>query len=292
MLKTITLAAVISLTALIAAAQKVKEPKAMSAEWAMPYEPFRIAGNLYYVGTYDLACYLITTPAGNILINTGLMASAAQIKKNIATLGFRFADTRILLTTQAHFDHMGAMAAIKKATGAKLMVDEKEAAVLKDGGNSDYALGGKGSAYEPVKPDRLLKDGDTISLGNMKLVMLHHPGHTRGSCSFLFTVKDEQQLYRVLIANLPTIVTDKPFASITNYTNVAADYAYTFKAMQNIPFDLWLASHASQFDMHDKHKPGDAYNPAAFKDQAGYNTALNDLQKAYEKKIAQQSAEK
>ncbi|MBC7688944.1 MAG: GOB family subclass B3 metallo-beta-lactamase, partial [Aquabacterium sp.] len=177
-------------------------------------------------------------------------------------------------------------------TGAKLMVDEKEAAVLKDGGNSDYALGGKGSAYEPVKPDRLLKDGDTISLGNMKLVMLHHPGHTRGSCSFLFTVKDEQQLYRVLIANLPTIVTDKPFATITNYPNVAADYAYTFKAMQNIPFDLWLASHASQFDMHDKHKPGDAYNPAAFKDQAGYNAALNDLQKAYEKKIAQQSAEK
>ena len=83
-------------------------------EWTAPYQPFRIAGNLYYVGTYDLACYLITTPKGNILINTGLAASAAQIKTNIETLGFRLADTKILLTTQAHYDHMGAMAAIKK----------------------------------------------------------------------------------------------------------------------------------------------------------------------------------
>src|SRR5580765_4423308 len=102
-------------------AQKVNEPKATNAEWSKPYQPFRIAGNLYYVGTYDLACYLITTTHGNILINTGLAASAAQIKNNIETLGFNFADTKILLTTQAHYDHMGAMAAMKKMTGAQLM---------------------------------------------------------------------------------------------------------------------------------------------------------------------------
>src|SRR5580765_6099338 len=102
-------------------AQKVNEPKATNEEWSKPYQPFRIAGNLYYVGTYDLACYLITTAYGNLLINTGLAAYAAQIKNNIESLGFNFADTKILLTTQAHYDHMGAMAAIKKMTGAQLM---------------------------------------------------------------------------------------------------------------------------------------------------------------------------
>jgi len=174
-LKNIALAVAISLLVLPATAQKVKEPKISNTDWAKPYEPFRIAGNLYYVGTYDLACYLITTSKGNILINTGLASSASQIKKNIETLGFKFSDTKILLTTQAHYDHMGAMAFVKKQTGAKLMVNEKEAEVLKDGGASDYALGGHGSVYKPVKPDRLLKDGDTIALGEMKLVMLHHP---------------------------------------------------------------------------------------------------------------------
>jgi metallo-beta-lactamase class B len=232
-----------------------------------------------------LACYLITTSKGNILINTGLAASASQIKSNIETLGFKFSDIKILLATQAHYDHMGAMAAIKQSTGAQLMVDEKEADVLASGGNSDYELGQYGTSFKPVNPDRLLYDGDTIHLGDMQLVMLHHPGHTKGSCSYLFTVKDDHRSYRVLIANMPTIVTDKKFAGIITYPGIAADYAYTFKAMKNIKFDLWLASHASQFKMHHKHKPGNAYNPAAFIDQAGYDTALSDLQKQYDEKV-------
>ena len=287
-LQNMVLAIAVVLTALPATAQKVKEPKITNAEWNKPYQPFRIAGNLYYVGTYDLACYLITTPKGNILINTGLAASEAQIKKNIETLGFKFADTKILLNTQAHYDHMGAMAAIKKRTGAKLMANEKDAAEMKDGGSSDYALGDKGSTFEPVQPDRLLHDGDTVKLGNMKLVMLHHPGHTKGSCSFLFTVTDKQRSYKVLIANMPTIVTEKPFTSFSSsYPEVAGDYANTLKAMKDIKFDIWLASHASQFNLHDKHKPGDAYNPAAFADQQGYDAAISDLQKQYEEKVKQ-----
>lgn len=283
-LRTMVLAAILSLTSLAVTAQTVHEPKTDS-EWTRPYQPFRIAGNLYYVGTYDLACYLITTTQGNILINTGLATSAAQIKNNIETLGFKFTDTKILLTTQAHYDHMGAMAAIKKSTGAQLMVDEKDADVLATGGGSDYALGKYGTTFKPVKPDRLLHNNDTIKLGNMQLVLLHHPGHTKGSCSFLFTVKDDQRSYRVLIANMPTIVTDKPFAAITTYPGIAGDYAYTVKAMKNISFDIWLASHASQFKLHDKHQPGNSYNPAAFIDQPGYDAALRDLQKQYDEKI-------
>jgi metallo-beta-lactamase class B len=286
-LKIILLAVVVSLTALPAAAQKVQEPKIMNAEWSASYQPFRIAGNLYYVGTYDLASYLITTTKGNILINTGLAASATQIKSNIEALGFRFADTKILLTTQAHYDHVGAMATIKKKTGAQLMVDEKDAGVLMDGGSSDYALGGHGSTFKPVQADRLLHNGDTIQLGDMQMLMLHHPGHTKGSCSFLFTVKDEQRWYKVLIANMPTIVTEKPFAAITTYPEIAVDYANTLKAMKNISFDIWLASHASQFKLHTKHRPGDAYNPAAFSDQGGYDAAISDLQNEYDEKLKQ-----
>jgi metallo-beta-lactamase class B len=156
---------------------------------------------------------------------------------------------------------------------------------VKDGGSSDYALGGQAPSYAPVNADRLLRDGDTIHLGNMHLVMLHHPGHTKGSCSFLFETKDEQRSYKVLIANMPTIVTEKSFTKISTYPNVAADYAYTLAAMKKLSFDIWLASHASQFNMHGKRKPGDPYNPAAFIDQKGYGKSLEELQKQYDEHL-------
>ena len=266
-------------------AQKVVQPANTNPDWSKPYPPFRIAGNLYYVGTYDLGCYLIVTPQGNILINTGLAGSAPMIKANIEALGFKFADIKILLTTQAHFDHMGAMAAIKKMTGAKMMVDEGDAGIVTDGGRSDYSTGGKESTYAPVQIDRLLHNGDIVKLGDMQLVMLHHPGHTKGSCSYLFDVRDSKRSYKVLIANMPTIVTNKNFSDITSYPNIEKDYAYTLSAMKKISFDIWLASHASQFDLQGKHKPGAAYNPAAFMDRKGYDEEINDLQDQFLKKV-------
>ena len=265
-------------------AQEVKEPQNTPPEWSKPYQPFRIAGNLYYVGTYDLACYLITTREGNILINTGLAASAPLIQANIEALGFKFSDVKILLTTQAHYDHMGAMAAIKNQTGAKMMIDAQDAEVMADGGKSDYALGGA-TVYQPVIADRLLGDGDTVQLGEMNLIMLHHPGHTKGSCSFLFDVKDNRKTYKVLIANMPTIVTPKNFSEISDYPGIAKDYAYTLDAMKNLSFDIWLASHASQFALHTKHTPGEDYNPTAFIDRKGYDTAISNLQNVFNKKV-------
>jgi metallo-beta-lactamase class B len=281
-------AAVFLMVSLSTTAQKVHEPKVTITAWATPYQPFRIAGNLYYVGTYDLAAYLITTNQGNILINTGLAASAKGIKKNMEVLGFKLSDIKILLTTQAHYDHLGAMAAIKKTTGARFMVNEGDSAVVVDGGSSDYALGGHGSTFKPIMPDKILHNGDTIRLGNMQLIMLHHPGHTKGSCSFLFTVKDEQQLYKVLIANMPTIVTEKSFKEMADYPAIAKDYAYTLQAMKTLSFDIWLASHASQFNLHGKHQPGDSYNPRAFIDKSGYDTAIDDLQKEYNEHLNKQ----
>ncbi|RAJ87284.1 metallo-beta-lactamase class B [Chitinophaga dinghuensis] len=266
----------------------VKEPKDVPAEWSKAYAPFRMAGDLYYVGTADLAVYLITTKAGNILINTGLAGSLPMIKRNIEALGFKFKDTKILLTMQAHYDHMGAMAAIQKMTGAKFMVDEKEEDVVKSGGATDYAIGGGVSTYQPVKIDRLLHNGDTIHLGDMNLVMLHHPGHTQGSCSFLFDTRDSSRSYRVLLANMPTIVTEKHFHEVHEYPGIAKDYAYTLQSLSGLQFDVWAAAHASQFDLAEKHHPGDAYNPAVFKDRAGFDKELAELKAKYEQKMAEE----
>jgi len=266
-------------------AQKVREPKAGGPEWEQPYAPFRMAGNLYYVGTYDLASFLITTSAGHILINTGLASSGEQIKKNIEALGFRVSAIKILLTNQAHFDHLGAMASLKRQTHALFMAYAAEQDVLKSGGDTDYEMGGQGSTFEPLETDKLLYNGDTIKLGNTQLLVLHHPGHTKGSCSYLLTVQDSLRRYRVLIANLPTIITERKFKDIRNYPSIARDYANTFENMKGLQFDLWVASHASQFNLHTKQKPGDPYNPMAFADRAGYDAALDALQKAYEEKL-------
>jgi len=267
-------------------AQEVHEPSSKNhPEWSRPFPPFRIVGNLYYVGTADLACYLLVTPKGNILINTGLASSEKLIRESIKKLGFKLSELKILLTTQAHFDHLGAMAAIKKATGAKFMVDYADAQVAADGGLSDYDLDGKVAVFKPVKADRVLHNNDIIRLGGMELIMLHHPGHTKGSCSFLLTVNDQKRKYRVLIANLPTIVTDKKFADVSSYPQIAKDYAYTLRSMKNLKFDLWVASHGIQFDLLKKRKPGDSYNPTAFMDVKNFYDYLDELQLEYEQKV-------
>ncbi len=268
-------------------AQKVNEPKDVPASWSKPYQPFRIAGNLYYVGTDDLACYLVTTPQGHILINTGLANSAGLIKHSIEMLGYKFSDIKILLTTQAHYDHMGAMAKIKKQTGARFMVDKQDAQIAADGGQSDYAFGNKGASFKPVKADQLLHNNDTIAWDGTNIILLHHPGHTKGSCSYLLDVKDNERSYRVLIANMPSIVTEKAFSDVQAYPQIAQDYAYTFNAMDKLKFDLWVSSHASQFNLHQKHKPGDAYNPEKFRDDKGYQATLAELKREYDKKLRQ-----
>ena len=284
-LQIIPLIATLSLISFFSTAQKSSAAPTGPASWSKDYKPFRICGNLYYVGTYDLACYLITTPQGHILINTGLAKSVPLIRAHVKALGFRFSDIKILLATHAHFDHVGGMAEIKKITGARMMIHEKDAPVLADGGNSDYVLGGKGSMFQPVRADVLLHDQDTVRWGGMKIAVLHHPGHTKGACSFLFDVKDEHRSWRVLIANMPTILEETKLSGMDTYPEVAKDYAYTLDAMKKLRFDLWLASHASQFKLHQKRKAGDGYNPEAFSDRQGYDAMINDLQKEYLKRL-------
>ena len=269
-------------------AQKLYIPNSDST-WTKDQEPFRIAGNLYYVGSYGLASYLITTPKGDILINSGIPGSDSMIRRHVEALGFKFSDIKILLATHAHFDHVGAMAAIKKATGARLMIEEKDAPLMADGGNSDFDLGGHGPMFPPVKVDRLLHDKDVVQLGGMRILVLHHPGHTKGACSFLFMVKDEKRSYLVLIVNIPSILSETKFPSMASYPEVGKDYGYTLDTMPKISFDIWLASHASQFGLQKKHKPGDGYRPEAFmNDREEYDSTISKLHAQYLKKMSGQ----
>ncbi|HWB93652.1 MAG TPA: subclass B3 metallo-beta-lactamase [Puia sp.] len=257
----------------------------IDSNWVRDQEPFRIAGNLYYVGSADLASYLITTPKGDILINTGIPGSDTMIRRHVEALGFRFSDVRILLATHAHFDHVGAMAAIKQATGARFMIHEKDAPLMADGGNSDFDLGGHGPMFSPVKVDRLLHNNDVVKLGGMEIRVLHHPGHTKGACSFLFTVRDETRSYRVAIVNIPSILSETKFPSMPNYPDVGKDYGYTLNAMAGLQFDLWLSSHASQFDLQKKHPAGSGYHPEAFMDRPMYDSAISKIRAQYLKKM-------
>ncbi len=267
-------------------AQKVVIPKNVPAKWSQSYKPFRIAGNLYYVGTYELASYLIVTPRGHILINTGLADSEPLICSNVQELGFKFSDIKVLLTSQVHFDHVGAMAEVKAITGAKMMVNKYDASVLEDGGFSDFLYGGKYSLFEPVKAERLLRNRDVVTLGNTSVFVLHHPGHTKGSTSFMLDVQEGKRWYRVLIANMPTVLPEMGLPTMASYPNISKDFEYTFDEMKGLKFDLWVAAHASQFDLHEKHKPGDAYNPEVFRDREGYDATLNDLHDNYLKKLS------
>jgi metallo-beta-lactamase class B len=266
-------------------AQDIQPLPFYDSSWSAPYEPFRIAGNLYYVGTYDLACYLVTTPDGHVLINSGLAESAAMIRQHVEALGFRFSDIKILLNTQGHYDHVAGLAAIKKTTGAKMMVHEGDAQVLADGGNSDFIFGSKGRTFEPIAVDRLLKDGDVVEIGGTKLLVLHHPGHTKGSTSFLMDVKDDQRTWKVLIVNMPTILPQTRIYGMPAYPNVGKDYQYTLESLKKLQFDLWVSSHASQFGLHEKRKPGDPYLPEIFGDRKAYEASVNSLQLEYHKRL-------
>jgi len=269
-----------------ASSQKLYVPN-FNNIWVMDLAPFRIAGNLYYVGSNDLASYLITTPKGHILVNTGVPGSDTMIRKHVEALGFKYSDIKILLATHAHFDHVGAMAAVKGATGAQLMIEEKDASLLEDGGNSDFDFGGHGRMWVPVKVDRRLRDKDIVELGGMRITVLHHPGHTKGASSFLFTVKDETRSYRVLIANMPTMLSETKFPSMPAYPNVGKDYGYTLDTMPGISFDIWLSSHAGQFDLQKKISRAKGYHPESFmNDRPAYDSAIHDLHVEYLKKMS------
>lgn len=251
-------------------------------DYVKPFPPLRIVGNLYYVGTYDLGVYLITTSAGNILINTGINDSVPAIRSNIEKLGFKFSDIKLLLATHGHWDHVAGMAEIKRLTGARMLMQEDDAAMLEDGGSSDYRFPkGRGAVYEPVKVDQRLKDGDKVRLGDTELTVLHHPGHTRGATSFTFTTRDRGRDYQVLIANMASINPGVTVSGMPGFPGITEAYSQTLAKQKQLKPEVWVASHAGQFNLHQKYKPGDPYDPNRFVDPDGYQAKIRFYEKLF-----------
>ena len=262
-----------------------------NAAWTEPFPPFKLIGNIYWVGTYDLSTYLITTDAGHILVNTGFAETVPEIKKGVEQLGFDFDDVEILTATHGHFDHVAGLAELKRLTGARLMMGEADAVLLEDGGKSDFRFGDDPATnFEPVQVDRRLKDQDTIALGGVTLTAHHHPGHTKGATSFTLTVREGGRDYRVVIANMGSINPGVTVAGMPKYPTIGDDYARTFAAQKALPVDVFLASHASQFGMHAKYKPGDSYDPERFVDPEGYRAAVERLETIYREQLARERA--
>lgn len=250
--------------------------------YVKPFPPLRIVGNLYYVGTYDLAVYLITTSAGNILINTGVNDSTAAIRSNIEALGFKFSDIKLLLATHGHWDHVGAMAEIKRLTGARMLMHEGDADLLESGGGQDYRFPqGRGTIYEPVKVDQRLKEGDKVRLGDTELTVLHHPGHTKGATSFTYTVRDGGRSYNVLIVNMGSINPGVQVSFMPGFPEIMKAYLSTLQRQKQLKPEIWVSSHGGHFNLHQKYKPGDPYDPKRFVDPDGYQAKIQFYEKLF-----------
>jgi metallo-beta-lactamase class B len=211
----------------------------------------------------------------------------------VEQLGFKLADTKILTATHGHFDHVAGFAELKRMTGARLIVSEPDKELFESGGKADFRFGDAPEArFEPVKVDGTFKDNDTISLGGTTLTTHHHPGHTKGATSFTLNVQESGKTYRVVIANMGSINPGVTVSGMPKYPGIAADYARTFKAQKDMAIDVWLASHASQFKLHEKYKPGDAFNPDRFVDPQGFKAAVEQLEKTYQEQLARERARK
>ena len=258
---------------------------AQNEAWTRPFPGHRVIGNLYAVGTYDLAVFLITSDEGHILINTGVEDSTAQIRENIESLGFRLEDVEILLQMQSHWDHTAALAEIKEITGAEMWATAADAPVLEDGGFSDPHFGGRQS-FAPVSVDKIIADGDLIELGTTRLTVVETPGHTAGSSSYAMQVSEGGRDYNVVIANMGTINPGKKLVVDPTYPGVADDFAETFRKQKAWDVDVWVAAHGSQYGLHGKYEAGQDYSPDTFVDPDGFLAAVERLEGLYREQLA------
>ena len=248
------------------------------------FTPFHIIGNIYYIGSAGLACYLITTPAGNILLDTGYPDMASQIEGNVKTLGFKLEDTKILINSHAHIDHGGGMAQFKMDTGGQLVAMAEDAPYFESGGHNDVLFGDR-NLFPPVHVDRVIHDGDTVTLGGVTLTAHLTPGHTPGNTTWTMVTQDKGKSYNVVFFG---IVTPFPNTNLSApnpaYPNMGADWAKTMKVLPTLPCDVFLASNGSFYDMAKKH---DALmqnaDPNPFIDPAGCKAFVDRGEVTYQK---------
>jgi metallo-beta-lactamase class B len=259
---------------------------ATSREWNKPVSPFRIAGNLYYVGAIEITSYLIATPQGHFLLDGGLVETAPQIERNIVQLGFKLSDVKYLLNSHAHYDHAGGLAELKKLTGAKFVASEGDAALLRKGGHGDFRFGDT-LLFPPIEPDKIILDGESLQLGDQVMTAHLTQGHTRGTTTWTTKIRDGARTFDVVFVGSQSSL-DYKFVGPESYPGIAADFVKSFTILKNLPCDIFLASHGSFFHFADKHERFISGDTNAFVDPDGYNRYLSESERDFRQKLDQQ----
>jgi len=284
----IALAASMSLTA----AAEAQTPKdllaALRVKWNTPTEPFKMIGNVYYVGTDGLASYLITSPQGHILVDTVMPESTSLIKANIEKLGFKITDIKYLLNTHAHIDHTGGLAEMKQASGGQMVAGEADKPLL-EGGYYPGAQENTALAFPPVKVDRTVREGDTVKIADVTLTARETPGHSPGCTSWEFAVKDGEATRSVLIFCSGTVALNRLVTNPT-YSGIVTDYRKTFARAKDMKVDVLLAPHPEMYKMAEKRAKLAEGGPNPFVSPGEFNAYAATLEKAFEEALAKQTA--
>lgn len=263
-----------------------------SPVWSEPFPPFRIAGNLYYVGTKGLANYLITTPEGHILINSDLESSVPLIRDNVEKLGFKFGDIKILLISHGHFDHDAGSAKIKEMTGAKYMVMEPDVDVVESGGKTDFFYGtNQSTLYPPTTVDRVLHDGDEVKLGDAVLVAHLTPGHTKGCTTWTMKVSEDEKTYDAAIIGSVNVNAGYKLVGNAAYPQIAEDYEKMFGVLKSLPCDLFLAAHGDVFNLERKYARLEKGEKTALVDPEGYKKYVAQKEREFRAELAKQKGD-
>jgi metallo-beta-lactamase class B len=256
--------------------------------WVTPAEPFRLIGNIHYVGTEELAAFLITTPEGHILLDAPLEENVPAITSSIEALGFRLDDIRILINSHAHFDHAGGLAAMKELTGAELYLSPPDADLARRGGRNDFAFEDR-VPYPPVEADHLLEDEVPITLGGVSLTPLFTPGHTKGATSWLIDVEEGGETLRVVIISSVSAPGYKLHDN-QRYPEIVDDYHSSFDRLGNLDADVFLAPHAHFFRMKEMRARLDE-SPNPFIDREALALHLEHWRKQFESELEKQQSE-
>lgn len=260
-------------------------------EWTRPFPPFRIAGNLYYVGSEELAAFLVVTPQGDILLNSNLETSPPQIRHSVEQLGFHWSDIKILLISHGHFDHAAGSAKILKETGAKYEVMDADVPVVESGGKKDFQFAKDQSMwFPPAHVDRVLHDGDTVSLGETVLTAHKTAGHTKGTVTWTMDVNQAGKTLHVVIVGSPNVLDSYRLVGNHAYPQIAQDFAHQFAVLKALPCDIFLGAHSSYFDLQPKYDRLKAGDQNAFIDPVGYRNFVLSREQAFETALKRQQA--
>jgi metallo-beta-lactamase class B len=233
-------------------------------EWSTPVQPFRIAGTIYYVGTKGLAAYLIVSKRGAILLDGTTAENAPLIERNIEAVGVPLHDVKRLISDHAHSDHVGALAQIKHDTGAEFLASAADTWALEHGrvrGDTDY----KPKPFAPIKVDRVVRDGETIQLGDVTLTARLTPGHTPGCTSWSTTVEDQGRQLSVLFLCSITVAGNILVGNHA-YPEIASDFRSTFRKLETMKADIVLPSHPDIADVIEREARREAGDQDAFID--------------------------